>query len=48
MEHWLDCRFRDYPLVEYPTIPQLSAFLAGELAAGRRVIYTSAGNSGGV
>jgi acyl carrier protein len=38
LEHWLGCRFRDNPLVEHPTISSLSAFLAGELAAGRTTI----------
>lgn len=38
MEQWLGCRFRDNPLIDYPTIETLSEFLAGELAAGRRVI----------
>lgn len=39
MEQWLGCRFRDNPLIDYPTIETLSAFLAGELAEGRRIIF---------
>ena len=35
LEHWLGCRFRDNPLIDYPTISALSDFLAGELAAGK-------------
>ncbi|OAI54296.1 hypothetical protein AYO47_03090 [Planctomyces sp. SCGC AG-212-M04] len=35
LEHWLGCRFRDNPLIDYPTISTLSEFLGGELAAGR-------------
>jgi acyl carrier protein len=35
LEHWLGCRFRDNPLIDYPTVSALSEFLAGELAAGR-------------
>jgi acyl carrier protein len=35
LEHWLGCRFRDNPLIDYPTIAALSEFLADELAAGR-------------
>lgn len=35
LEHWLGCRFRDNPLIDYPSISALSEFLAGELAAGR-------------
>jgi acyl carrier protein len=38
LEHWLGCRFRDNPLIDYPTISALSEFLAGELAAGRTSI----------
>ncbi len=38
LEQWLGCRFRDNPLIDYPTIGALSQFLATELAAGRRVI----------
>jgi hypothetical protein len=34
LEHWLGCRFRDNPLIDYPTIASLSEFLAAELAAG--------------
>jgi acyl carrier protein len=43
LEQWLDCRFRENPLSEYPTIPALSAFLSEELAAGRRIIVAGAG-----
>jgi len=35
LEHWLGCRFRDNPLIDYPTISALSEFLGAELAAGR-------------
>jgi acyl carrier protein len=35
LEHWLGCRFRDNPLIDYPSISALSEFLSGELAAGR-------------
>ncbi|QDT52346.1 Phthiocerol/phenolphthiocerol synthesis polyketide synthase type I PpsA [Caulifigura coniformis] len=35
LEQWLGCRFRDNPLIDYPTISALSTFLADELAAGR-------------
>jgi acyl carrier protein len=38
LEHWLGCRFRDNPLIDYPTVSALSEFLAGELAAGRTSI----------
>jgi len=38
LEHWLGCRFRDNPLIDYPTISGLSEFLAAELAAGHKDI----------
>lgn len=38
LEQWLDCRFRANPLISYPTIASLSEFLAGEIAAGRKII----------
>jgi len=38
LEHWLGCRFRDNPLIDYPTISALSDFLADELVAGRTSI----------
>lgn len=43
LEQWLGCRFRDNPLIDYPTIETLSEFLAGEVAAGRRVISPGEG-----
>ena len=43
LEQWLGCRFRDNPLIDYPTIETLSVFLAGEIAAGRRVISPGEG-----
>jgi len=48
LEHWLDCRFRDNPLIDYPTISTLSEFLAGELAAGRRNIVPARPAEAGV
>jgi phthiocerol/phenolphthiocerol synthesis type-I polyketide synthase D len=42
LEQWLGCRFRDNPLIDYPTIESLSGFLAAELAAGRRIISPAA------
>lgn len=41
LEQWLGCRFRDNPLIDYPTIASLSEFLAAELAAGRTTIMPS-------
>lgn len=38
LEDHLGCRFQDNPLIDYPTIESLSAFLAEELARGRTVI----------
>jgi len=38
LEHWLGCRFRDNPLIDYPTVSALSEFLGEELAAGRTSI----------
>ncbi|HVJ84267.1 MAG TPA: acyl carrier protein [Caulifigura sp.] len=43
LEQWLGCRFRDNPLIDYPTIDALSEFLAGEVAEGRRVISPGEG-----
>ena len=35
LEEWLGCRILDNPLPQYSTIEALSAWLGGELAAGR-------------
>jgi acyl carrier protein len=38
LEEWLGCRFKGNPLVDYPTIESLSAYLAHQLARGNRLI----------
>ena len=38
LETWLGCRFKDNPLIDYPTLNALSGFLADQLARGRTVI----------
>lgn len=38
LEDWLGCRFADNPLFDYPTIDDLSAFLADRLARGETSI----------
>jgi len=38
MERWLGVRFRDNPLIDYPTLDSLSNYLAGQLAVGKTVI----------
>ena len=38
LEEWLGCRFADNPLIDYPSINALSAFLAGQVAQGKKVI----------
>jgi acyl carrier protein len=38
LEDWLGCRFRDNPLVRYPSIAALSEFLERRLAAGTTTI----------
>jgi acyl carrier protein len=38
LERWLGCRFKDNPLIDYPTLNTLSEFLADQLARGRTVI----------
>ena len=38
LEEWLGCRFTDNPLIDYPTIDALSAYLADQSARGNRTI----------
>jgi acyl carrier protein len=38
LENWLGCRFKDNPLIDYPTADALSEYLAGQLARGRTAI----------
>lgn len=38
LETWLGCRFTDNPLMDYPTINELAAFLADQVAQGRTTI----------
>lgn len=38
LEDWLGCRFIGNPLVQFPSIHELSEFIARELAAGKTVI----------
>ncbi len=35
LEEWLGCRILSNPLVRYPTVDELSTWIARELAAGR-------------
>jgi acyl carrier protein len=41
MEQWLGCQFKSNPLVDYPTINVLSAFLADRMADGETLIDPS-------
>jgi acyl carrier protein len=41
LENWLGCRFRDNPLIDYPTANALSEYLADQLARGRTEIDPS-------
>ena len=38
LEQWLGVRFRDNPIIDYPTLDSLSAFLADQIARGKTVI----------
>jgi len=38
LEEWLGCRFADNPLIDYPSVNALAAFLASQLAKGKTVI----------
>jgi acyl carrier protein len=38
LEEWLGCRFTDNPLFDYPTIDTLAAYLAEQVADGKRLI----------
>jgi acyl carrier protein len=38
LERWLGVRFRDNPLIDYPTLDGLSSFLSEQLARGKTVI----------
>lgn len=38
LEDWLGCRFIDNPLVAYPSVNALSAFIAEQLAQGKTEI----------
>ena len=38
LEDWLGCRFTDNPLFDYPTIDALSAYLAEQVADGKKLI----------
>jgi acyl carrier protein len=41
LERWLEVRFRDNPLIDYPTLDSLSNYLAVQLARGKTVIDPS-------
>jgi acyl carrier protein len=41
LERWLGVRFRDNPLIDYPTLDTLSSYLADQLARGKTVIDPS-------
>lgn len=41
LERWLGVRFRDNPLIDYPTLDGLSAYLSEQLAKGKTVIDPS-------
>jgi acyl carrier protein len=38
LENWLGCRFKDNPLIDYPTADSLAEYLADQLARGRTAI----------
>jgi acyl carrier protein len=38
LENWLGCRFKDNPLIDYPSADALAEYLAGQLARGRTTI----------
>lgn len=46
LEQWLDCRFSDNPLMDYPTIDSLSEFLADQLSKGNTLIDPTVRSSG--
>ncbi len=38
LEEWLGCRFTDNPLIDYPSVQTLSAFVAAQLKLGKTEI----------
>ena len=42
LEEYLGCRFRDNPLIDYPTADALAVYLADQLRQGKTVIDPSA------